>query len=134
MFLSVNHIHATGIKDTVSYAEHLQKSYGRKGKIHIEIGNLSQEELKKKLAPCTHLLSLQNEVPNISSSMRYMVSLNKPVLSTDIYQAKEAQVIRVKCLKNITREFLESTRGSLTDIDDGTRYLVKILAMVDKHG
>jgi hypothetical protein len=66
--------------------------------------------------------------------MRYMVSLNKPVLSTDIYQAKEAQVIRVKCLKNITREFLESTRGSLTDIDDGTRYLVKILAMVDKHG
>jgi hypothetical protein len=131
MFLSVNHLHKAAIKDTLSYAEHLKKAYNGKKKIHIEIGNFPQDELRKKLAPCTHLLSLQNEVPNISSSMRLMVAMNKPVISTDIWQAKEAQVIRVKKLSDITIPFLEGTRDCLTNQDDGTRYMVRVLEMMN---
>lgn len=134
MLLSVNHLHDNAIRDTSTYAEYLKARYNGRGKIRIEIDNFTQGAIRKKLKPCTHLLSLQKEVHNVSSSMRFMVAMGKPVISTDTYQAKEAQVIRVKRLEDITIPFLESTRRELTNIDDGTRYLIKFLEMVENNG
>jgi len=132
LLLSVNHLDKRAKEDTNNYANYIYKKYNGKGKITVKIGNFSEEELRSQLAPCTHLLAPQFNENNVSSSMRFMVSLNKPVIAIDSYQAREAQVIRVKSLKQITKEFLNRTRSMLTNIDDGTRYAIKVLQSLNK--
>lgn len=130
LLLSINHLQSSAIRDTRKYANALKEKYDGVGKLKVEIGNFSEDELRERLSPCTHLMAFQHEVFNISSSMRFMASFGKPIIANNVYQAREAQVIRVNDPGEITVEFLEKTRGRLTNMVDGTRFLLKFLAMV----
>lgn len=131
LLLSINHLQSNAIKQTRGYAEELKEQYDGKGKLTVKIGTFPEAELRKLLAPCTHLMAFQHEVFNVSSSMRLMVSLGKPVIANKIYQSREAQVIRADP-DEITIEFLEATRNRLTNMDDGTKYLTNMLNSYEK--
>lgn len=132
VLLSINHLHDKAINETEQYANKLKNKFDGKGKIRIYIGNFTEDELREKLEEATHLVNFQHEVHNVSSSMRFMASLGKPIISTDIYQAKEAQVIRVPNFNAIDMAFLEATRARTTNMVDGTRFLVKFLQSTGK--
>jgi hypothetical protein len=63
--------------------------------------------------------------------MRFAYGLGKPIISLDNYQAMEAQAIRVASTDDITLEFLERTRKEGIYMDDGIRYLLKLLGCID---
>ena len=130
MLLSVNYNNKLAIKETEGNAKKLQKEYSSK-LIQIKIGEWSNEQIRKELEPATHIISTQVSVDNISSSMRFAYSLGKPIISLNNYQAKEAQVIRARSAEDITLEFLKRTRKERIYMDDGIRYLIKILGCID---
>ena len=130
MLLSVNYNNKLAIKETKGNALKLKRKYGNK-LIQVKIGEWTNEQIRKELEPATHIISTQVSVDNISSSMRFAYSLGKPIISLDNYQAKEAQAIRVTRPEDITKDFLENTRNERIYMDDGTRYLLKILRCID---
>ncbi len=109
-----------------------KKLYERYNSDRIQIvtapgnGVFSYGEMRRRLSSCTHLVSAQNNALGTSGSIRYMISLGKPVISLDNYQAKEAQVYRVKRLSDITVDYLRHTTESIS-LDDGLQYLLKVL-------
>ena len=130
MLLSVNYNNKLAIKETKGNALKLQREYGS-NLIQIKIGQWTNEQIRRELEPATHIISTQVSVDNISSSMRFAYSLGKPIISLDNYQAKEAQVIRARSPEDITLEFLKRTRKERIYMDDGTRYLLKMLGCID---
>lgn len=126
MLLSVNYNNDLAVNETLGNATKLQKKYGD-DLIQIKIGEWSNEEIAEGLKDCTHIISTQFNVDNVSSSMRFAYSLGKPIISIDNYQAREAQVIRVKNSREITKKLLEKTRNTKISMDDGFRYVLKIL-------
>jgi hypothetical protein len=127
LLLSTNSLNSRSVDSTARYATLLYNRYNGRGKITIKLGQFSFDELKKELYDCTHLFAPQHNVYNVSSSMRFMVSLGKPVIATDSMQSREAQVLRVNSLNEITISYLNSTRNIRINQDDGTRYLCKYL-------
>ena len=129
LMLSVNRNNHASVLETSSSANWLKKKYdgANKGKIRIMVGDWSNAQIESMLKKCTHLISTQVSVRNVSSTMRFMASICRPVISIDNYQAREAQVLRVESLDHITIDFLENTRTTLTNMDDGLRYICKIL-------
>ena len=130
MLLSVNYNNKLAIKETKGNAMKLKREYESE-LIQIKIGEWTNEQIRRELEPATHIISTQVSVDNISSSMRFAYSLGKPIISLNNYQAKEAQVIRARSSEEITREFLERTRKEKIFMDDGIRYLIKLLGCVD---
>ena len=130
MLLSVNYNNKLAIKETRGNALKLKRKYAG-GKIQIKIGDWTNEQIRKELEPATHIISTQISVDNTSSSMRFAYSLGKPIISLDNYQAREAQVIRVKSAEDITKGFLQGTRKERIYMDDGTRYLLKTLGCIN---
>lgn len=112
-------------KATSYIAHDLYQRYNSK-MIKILVGFHSEEELAKILSGCSHFISAANDGMFQSGSLRYMMKFGKAVISTDNYQAREAQVYRVKSLDNITRQYLKKTTEPI-NIDDGFRYLLKVL-------
>lgn len=91
--------------------------------IQIITGYFTDEEIAEKLSSCTHLIFDQEEGRFwTSGSMRFAAALGKPVIAKDSWQAKEAQVIRVKRIDDITIDFLE-THKDPPIIQDGYEYL-----------
>ena len=129
ILLSITDVSFSNRKVQIAYAERLKRMYSS-DKIHILIaenyGIFTDGQIRTLLNPCTHLISAQNDALGTSGSMRYMVSLGKPVISVDNYQAREAQVHRVKRLSDVTIRYLEQTT-SVTELDDGFAYLLKVL-------
>ena len=135
ILLSITDVSTSNRKVQIEYAERLRKKYSS-SKIHIIIadnyGIFTDEQIRALLRQCTHLISAQNDALGTSGSMRYMISMGKPVISVSNYQAIEAQVHRVKFLGDITTEYLLHTK-SLTLLDDGFAYLLKVLESKDRN-
>ena len=129
LMLSINRNNRASVLETSGSANWLRKRYdgANDGKIKVMVGEWSNAQLEKELKKCTHLISTQVSVRNVSSSMRFMASIGRPVISVDNYQAREAQAIRVKSLDDINIDFLERTRTELINMDDGLRYICKVL-------
>lgn len=106
-------------------ANKIKKKY-QSGTIKIEIGFFDDKYIAKELSNCSHIIFAQKSANQTSGSMRFAIALNKPVIALDSYQAREAQVYRVKRLSNINLGYL-STHKEPINIDDGLQYLIKIL-------
>ena len=106
-------------------ANKIKKKYESKT-IQIEIGFFDDKYIAKELSNCSHIIFAQKSANQTSGSMRFAIALNKPVIALDSYQAREAQVYRVKRLSNINLEYLSTHKESI-NIDDGLQYLIKIL-------
>ena len=130
LLMSINYNNDLSIRETWGNALKLRKRYASE-KITIKIGEWSNEQIRKELEPATHIISTQVSVDNISSSIRFAQSLGKPIIAPDTYQAREAQAIRAASPEAITRSFLETTRRDTIYMDDGTRYILKILGCID---
>ena len=112
-------------KATSYIANDLYKRYNS-NKIKILVGFQSDEKMKEIFAKCSHFISAANDGMFQSGSIRYMMKFGRPVISTDNYQAREAQSYRVKKLEEITVGYLRKTTEPV-NLDDGFRYLIKIL-------
>ena len=99
-------------------------------RIQVRLGGYTEEQLIKGMRNCTHFISAQSEAMTASGSLRHMVKLGRSAISVNNYIARDAQVHRVKSLNEIDREYLERTT-ELTNLDDGLRYLIKILEHLD---
>lgn len=132
LLLSVNHNTPESIVETEGFSNALKGKYDGKGQIKIKTGLWTNEQLARELSDCTHLISSQTTVRNVSSSMRFMASLAKPIISPDNYQSREGQAIRVRSLEDVTIDFLNTTRAQVTNMDDGIRYLLCILKAENK--
>ena len=129
LLLSVNYNNKLAVRETLGNSRKLIEEYAG-GNMDIRVGEWTNEQIRKELEPATHIISTQVSVDNISSSMRFAYSLGKPIISLDNYQAKEAQVIRAASPEDITTEFLERTRKTQIFMDDGIRYLIKMLGCI----
>jgi SAM-dependent methyltransferase len=125
LMLSINGFNERTERETQTLAEQLRCRYGSE-QIKIHVGFFSDEEIRKELGKCTHLISAQDDSLGTSGSLRYMISIGKPVISLDNMQAREAQVYRVKSLDMLTLKYLRMTTEPI-NLDDGFRYLVKFL-------
>jgi len=95
--------------------------------IKIITGYFTEEEIANELCDCTHIIFAQNEGRFwTSGSMRFAAALKKPVIAKDSWQAKEAQAIRFKRIKDITIDFLRS-HNEAPVIPDGYEYLKNFL-------
>ena len=127
LLLSINENNRLAVLETEGNIKKLKQKYGKHKNITIKVGKWSNERLRTELTQCTHFIQTQAAVDNVSSSARFMASFGKPIIALDTYQAREAQLIRVKSLHDITRKMLETTRNMRINMDDGTRYMIKIL-------
>jgi SAM-dependent methyltransferase len=128
---SINELHIGSIAETSTYAAKIYNKYNNanKGKIKVKIGQWTYPQLRRELSKCTHLISAQDQARSVSNSMRFMVSIGRPLISVENYQAREVQALRVNSLYEIDRELLENSRTMLTNLDDGLRYALCILRM-----
>lgn len=110
---------------TNELANEIYKRYNS-DKISVRVGYYTQEQLIDGMKNCTHFVSAQSDALTASGSLRHMIKLGRPVISVDTYIARDAQVHRVKSLNQITKDYLMNTK-ELTNLDDGLRYLIKIL-------
>jgi hypothetical protein len=118
-----------GSKHHNDIARKLSEEY-QSDKISIKIGYFSNEDILHELSECTHIVSAQDDVrgsgSGTSGSLRFPVQLGIPIISTDNYQAREAQSYRVKSFDDITLDYLNKTHGAI-NLDDGFRYLLTYL-------
>lgn len=133
IMVSVNELHKGSIKETSSYANEIFEKYNNanNGKIRVLVGQWSYQQLTKELRKCTHLISAQTQARSVSNSMRFMISIGRPLISVENYQAKEVQAIRVDNIDDIDHYLLAATRRQLTNLDDGMHYLLCILKMAN---
>jgi len=117
-------------ESTTNYlAQDIYDRYNSK-MISVRAGEYTEEQLIKGMKECTHFISAQGDAMVTSASLRHMILMGRPVISVDNYISKEAQIHRVNSLDDITLEYLRKTT-ELTNLDDGFRYLLKILEHVD---
>jgi len=131
LLLSVNHNTPESIVETEHFIRQIRNKYGYLQNLTIKVGAWTDGELAEELDSCTHLISPQVPVRNVSSSMRFFASLGKPIISPDHFQSREAQVIR-RDLRDVDGEFLENTRYTITNMDDGLHYMLAILKAHNK--
>jgi hypothetical protein len=96
----------------------------------VEIGYFTREELEGKLGQCSHLIFAQVNIIQSSGSMRFGPLLGIPVISTDCFQAVDAQTYIVDKLENISKEYLEKTRIPSRPAD-GFHYLYAVLSRLN---
>jgi SAM-dependent methyltransferase len=125
LMLSINEFNERTERETQTLAQQLRCRYESE-QVHVHVGFFSDEEIRKELGKCTHLISAQDDSLGTSGSLRYMISIGRPVISLDSMQAREAQVYRVKSLDMLTLKYLRLTTEPI-NLDDGFRYLVKFL-------
>ncbi len=112
---------------TKKYANKLIKKYSKYKNIKIKFGFFSDEEILNSLKVCSHIVFNQkNTKIQTSGSYRFLTQLGIPIIAVNSFQAVEAQVYRVRSLKEITIEYLENIKEPINQ-DDGFRYLLNIL-------
>jgi len=98
----------------------------------IKIGYFGYNYIYAELSRCSHIIFAQKNANQTSGTMRFGIALGKPVIAIDSYQAKEAQVYRVKSLSEINIEYLKSHNEKI-ELDDGLLYLIKVLSYYGKN-
>ncbi|MBX8631799.1 MAG: hypothetical protein KIY12_01870 [Thermoplasmata archaeon] len=94
--------------------------------VNVEVGFFTPEELFRKLSSCTHILFSQVSVVQSSGSMRLASALHKPVVSSECFQAMDAQAYTVRRIEDIDIQYLSGI-DSPNRPDDGFTYLFCIL-------
>jgi len=125
LLLTINSANDRTEKESRELAEEIRRQHATKN-IQISVGFFSDEEIRTKLSKCSHFISAQDDSLGSSGSLRYMISLGRPVISIDNMQAREAQVYRIASLDELTLEYLRGISEPI-NLDDGFRYLIKFL-------
>lgn len=126
ILLSISDTNEKYRKRTSKHARRISKKCFSPG-VDIETGYFTQEELISKLSSCSHFLFAQVNIIQSSGSMRFGPLLGIPVISTDCFQAADAQAYIVDGLGKISMDYLEKVRLPNRPAD-GFHYLYSILA------
>ncbi len=129
LMISINEVTPKMKEMQEQYAKEIYEKYSKHPSITIYIGYFAPEEILHELSDCTHLIYSQNEARGASYSMRFGMQLGIPVISHNVFQARDAQAYTVKSLNDITLEYLRDTKEPIVG-DDGFVYLEKVLGMV----
>ncbi|MFH7904043.1 MAG: methyltransferase domain-containing protein [Candidatus Aenigmatarchaeota archaeon] len=127
LLLSINRSNDVAEKTCRLYANYIKERYGKYKNIKIKIGFFTDEEILRELSECSHIIFAQSETKQTSGSYRFPLQLGIPIIATESFQAKEAQVYRVKSLDEITTEKLKEEFKEPINMDDGFEYLLAIL-------
>lgn len=128
LMISINEVTPKMKEMQEQYAKEIKEKYGKYKNITLKVGYFAPEEILHELSDCTHLIYAQNEARGTSYSMRFGMQLGIPVISRNVFQARDAQVYTVKSLENITLDYLKKTKEPI-NLDDGFFYLKCCLGM-----
>ncbi|MDE1854712.1 MAG: class I SAM-dependent methyltransferase [Candidatus Micrarchaeota archaeon] len=123
LVVSATNVNEKAKKESLEVMEELKRYESAKIRI---VDSYDDARTLSELSACTHIIFAQDDARNISGSMRFCMQLGVPVVSTDTYQAREAQTHRVKSLDEITIDYLKKTKEP-TRLDDGFTYLLRFL-------
>lgn len=132
LLLSVNNASKEMLKVSTETIKQLKQKYVRNENINIQVGFFRDTEILEHLSVCSHIIFAQDNSWQTSGSYRFPVQLGIPIISTDSFQAREAQVIRVNNLDELDLKKLESIKESI-NLDDGFDYLINIIRYDNKE-
>lgn len=125
LLLSINNLTGSSEDQSSEIAYSIESKY-RSDKIQIRIGYFSHEQIRDAMSECSHIVFAQDNVFGSTASMRLAASFGKPVIATDTFQSRDAQVYRVRNIEQINIEYLKEIKEPI-NLDDGFYYLKSIL-------
>ena len=126
LVITVNEAKKWGKELSLEIIAQLKSKYSKFSNVEIYDGFFADDEVLRLLSDCSHIVFAQDDTGGVSGSYRFPVGLGVPIIATDSFQARDAQVIRVRSLDELTVERLMAIKETV-NLDDGFEYLLAVL-------
>ena len=126
LVITVNEAKKWGKELSLEIIAQLKSKYSKFSNVEIYDGFFADDEVLRLLSDCSHIVFAQDDTGGVSGSYRFPVGLGVPIIATDSFQARDAQVIRVRSLDELTVEKLMAIKETV-NLDDGFEYLLAVL-------